>query len=139
MHDRPGLRILVVGDDERTVELLARLLRAEGYDVHTALGCRDALRVGLQFGCDLLISDIVLSDGDGCDLLRALCAYRPVHAIAMTGQADDSVIARAGRAGFTRVLTKPLVFGTVSEEVARAWGDATGRQGRAQERPSSSA
>ena len=118
--------ILVVDDHELTADLLGRLFRGEGYDVHTAQGCRDALRVALQYGCDLLVSDVILADGDGCDLLRALRAYRPAAAVAITGHTDPSVEGRARRAGFHNVLAKPIVFAALLEAVERAWRASAG-------------
>lgn len=112
--------ILVVDDHGVTVELLARLLRAEGYDVHTALGCRDAIRVALRTECDVVISDLIMPDGDGCDLLKALRAYRSMPAIAMTGHADSSTAHRVQRAGFHRLLMKPLTFDALTEAIIEA-------------------
>lgn len=112
--------ILVVDDHGVTVELLARLLRAEGYDVHTALGCRDAIRVALRYECDVVVSDLIMPDGDGCDLLKALRAYRSMPAIAITGHADPSTAHRAHRAGFHRLLVKPLAFQTLTDAIMEA-------------------
>jgi CheY-like chemotaxis protein len=109
--------ILLVDDHELTLDLLARLLRSDGHEVHTALGCREALRVVLQYGCDLLVSDLLLPDGNGCDLLRAVRARRPVPAIAITGQDDDDAIRSALSAGFQRVLVKPLSYKALSAAV----------------------
>ena len=113
--------VLVVDDHEVTVELLARLIRAEGYTVHTAMGCRDGLRVALQYGCDLLVIDLCLPDGDGCDLLRAVRAHLPVPAVAVTGSQDPALAAKAARAGFERVLSKPLVYADLSTAIRRLW------------------
>lgn len=128
MHCRPArASILLVDDDEEVVEAVGRLLRAEGHDVHTALGCREALKVALRHGFDVLVSDLVLPDGDGSELLRALRAYRPVPAIAITGHADRVTWSRAERAGFRRVLGKPFRIGSLIEAINRACG-ASGRR-----------
>ena len=121
MHgDAPRKSVLVVDDHEITLDTLARLLRGEGYEVHTALHCREALRVALQYGCDVLVSDLLLPDGHGADLLRAVRAYRPVHAVAITGDLDASSQCKAHRAGFQVLLHKPLTFATLADAVSRA-------------------
>ena len=103
-HRRPV--VLVVDDHADTVELFAVVLRRAGYEVHTALSNRDALKTAIAYHCDLLVSDLHLPDGDGCDLLRAVCALSPVSAIAVTGLPDAT--ARARSAGFGNVLEKPV-------------------------------
>jgi DNA-binding response OmpR family regulator len=115
-YPRPS--VLLVDDDEEVVEVVARLLRAAGHEVHTALGCREGLRVALRFGCDVLVSDLRLGDGDGCDLLRALRAWRPDGAVAVTGDADAETRRRALNAGFAAVVTKPLAAADLAAAVA---------------------
>ena len=119
-QSRPS--VLLVDDDEAIVEAVGRLLRAEGHEVHTALGCREALKVALRHGCDVLVSDLVLPDGDGSALLRALRAHRPVPAVAITGNADEAARSRAERAGFWRVLGKPFLLETLTDAIERARG-----------------
>ena len=120
--DSPQARpsVLLVDDDEEIVEAVGRLLRARGHAVHTALGCREALKVALRHGCDVLVSDLVLPDGDGSALLRALRAHRPVPAVAITGTAAEATRSRAERAGFGRVLGKPFLIETLAEAIGRA-------------------
>lgn len=120
--DSPQARasVLLVDDDEAIVEVVGRLLRARGHAVHTALGCREALKVALRHGCDVLVSDLILPDGDGSDLLRALRADRPVPAVAITGNADAAARSRAERAGFGRVLGKPFLIETLTEAIGLA-------------------
>ena len=105
--------ILVVDDQAETADLLALVLRRNGYEVHTALSCRDALKTALVYGCDFLVSDLALGDGHGCDLLPALCARAPIPAVAITGSSDADTARRAVRAGFNRVLVKPVVVDAV--------------------------
>ena len=100
--------ILVVDDHADTADLIALVLRRSGFEVHTALGCRDGLRTALVYGCDLLVSDLNLGDGDGCALLRALCVRGPLPAVAVTGLADEEIARRARRSGFGVVLPKPF-------------------------------
>jgi CheY-like chemotaxis protein len=121
--------VLLVDDDELTLAALARLLKSEGYEVHTAANCRDALRAALCHGCDVLVGDLLLPDGDGWDLLNALRAYRPVAAVAITGDVDPATARRAERAGFRLVLAKPLSFDDVARAVAQELANERGPHG----------
>jgi len=119
-HVYPRPSVLLVDDEPVVVEALAFALRAAGHVVHTALGCREGLRVGLRYGCDVLVSDLGLGDGDGCDLLRALRAWRGVSAVAITGGADAGARHRALRAGFAAVLAKPFTAPELAAAIAAA-------------------
>ncbi len=60
-------RVLFVEDHEPTRETLTRLLQRRGYDVRAAPTIRDALRYADEADFDVLISDLGLPDGDGCE------------------------------------------------------------------------
>ena len=114
-----SLRLLIVDDHQDSARALSRLLRHEGHWVttaHTVLGAL-ALVVG-QPPVDVLISDIGLPDGDGCDLLRRLRAFyggREIAALALSGMDDEALITRCREAGFSQLLVKPVAFEQVVE------------------------
>lgn len=68
-------RILLVDDDEAKRYLIARLLRAEGFDVEEALTGRDALAAA-QSRPDLIVLDVKLPDMSGFDVCRRLKGER---------------------------------------------------------------
>src|SRR3954466_6468387 len=69
--DRRPPRILVVDDERSMRELLAIVLRREGYEVLLADNGRAAIEVLEKEPVDLLISDIKMPDVSGVDVLRA--------------------------------------------------------------------
>lgn len=72
----PALRILAVDDHEDSARAVAMLLRRAGHEVTTAHTLAGALALGTGSAApDLLLCDIDLPDGDGCELLRRLRAY----------------------------------------------------------------
>jgi CheY-like chemotaxis protein len=72
---RRGLeRILVVDDEEIVRDLLAQLLRDQGYDVTVASSPREAR--GLDGRYDLLLTDVVMPESDGPTLARDIKARR---------------------------------------------------------------
>jgi two-component system CheB/CheR fusion protein len=111
------LCILLVDDHEASALPLARLLRAEGHVVTTAHTVTGAMVLAAgQRNMDLLISDIDLPDGDGCDLLNRLRTFycgREVPAIALTGFSDKEMLERCRRAGYGAFLAKPVTFADV--------------------------
>jgi CheY-like chemotaxis protein len=108
------LRILVVDDHEDSARALARLLRHEGHVVTTAHSIAGAMALVVgQRGVDLLLSDIDLPDGNGCELLERLRAFYggcDVAAVALTGHGEEAWIEECQRAGYRHFLLKPVRF-----------------------------
>lgn len=103
----PRLRVFVVENHEDTRVLLCFLLEQMGYTVDSATTMREALVAIPASGCDVLISDIGLPDGDGWELMRRLEHRRPRYAIAMSGLGMTGDRARSRDAGFSHHLVKP--------------------------------
>jgi CheY-like chemotaxis protein len=122
------LRILVVDDHEESARALARLLRHEGYVVTTAHSIAGAMALVVgQRPVDLLLSDIDLPDGNGCDLLGRLRAFhggRDITAVALTGHGEESWIEECQRAGYRHFLLKPVRFEEVLAVVRSTRSDA---------------
>jgi CheY-like chemotaxis protein len=118
----PSLQILLVEDHADSADALARLLRSRGHRVTVAYDKTDALvaAAGLR-SIDVLVSDITLPDGNGCDLLRVLRERRagpPRLAVAVTGHDECHMIEECRSAGYHRFLRKPVAF----EELLAAIG-----------------
>jgi CheY-like chemotaxis protein len=107
----PALRILLVDDDAQSLSALGRLLRRTGHDVREAPSIAEAFRLALADPPELLLSDLDLPDGDGCELLRRLRALHPhVRAVAVSGFTGAPHEQRCRDAGYERLLVKPLLF-----------------------------
>jgi CheY-like chemotaxis protein len=126
----PQLSVLVVEDHADSARALSRLLQQEGYHVVAAMGFADALAVAVRMGpIDVLISDITLTDGNGCTLLRVLSERKsgpPSHAIAVTGHDDARWIDECRRAGFRHYLVKPVTFDAVIAAIVQCPGGSLG-------------
>jgi DNA-binding response OmpR family regulator len=57
--------VLVIDDDPPTVELLAELLKDEGYAVATARDVAGALATNAEQPADVIILDLILPDQEG--------------------------------------------------------------------------
>src|SRR5256885_2803284 len=78
------LQILLVDDHHNTVKALDLLLTRDGHHVRTAEGFAAALASARAERFDVLVTDIGMPDGDGCDLLAEIRALYPIWAIALT-------------------------------------------------------
>lgn len=105
-------RILLVDDDPLVRQVLARMLRAEGYHelIHAASG-EEALELMQAKPPDLVLLDIMLPGMDGYELaarIKGDPATRAIPVIMMTTlQGRDSLLLGL-RAGVEEFLTKPV-------------------------------
>jgi two-component system response regulator PilR (NtrC family) len=99
-----------VADDERSMrELLAIVLKREGYEVQLADNGRTAVAALERAPVDLLITDIKMPDMTGIDVLRAAKALDPdLPAIMMTAFASQETAIEALRLGACDYLIKPF-------------------------------
>lgn len=78
--------ILVVEDDAGLRRVLQHTLQGAGHDVRTVDNGRDALRAVSERVPDLVVTDIVMPDSDGLEVIRILKSDHPaVRVIAISG------------------------------------------------------
>ncbi|MGE0703113.1 MAG: sigma-54-dependent transcriptional regulator [Vicinamibacterales bacterium] len=102
-------RILVVDDERSMRELLAIVLRREGYEVILAENGRSAIDLIEREPIDLLISDIKMPDLSGVDVLRAAKRVdQDILGIMITAFASTETAVEAMRLGACDYLSKPF-------------------------------
>ena len=102
------IRILLVEDHEPTRESLTHLLSRRNYKVTPVGSLAEARSLAAKKKFNLLISDIGLPDGNGCDLMEELRKRSHLKGIALTGYGMEHDINRSYAAGFAAHLTKPV-------------------------------
>jgi two-component system, OmpR family, response regulator len=101
--------VLVVEDDLDSLELFSVYLQLEGANVVLARSIANALETAGTI--DVLVSELLLSDGDGVELLRRLrgqTGRESLPAVALTSLSDPDWQRRALQAGFNRCVLKPF-------------------------------
>ncbi len=112
------MKILVVDDHHETAESLSRLLRLDGHTVLKAESFASALDVARAGPVDLLLCDIALPDGDGCELLKEIRRLFPVQGIAISGYGRPRDVERCQAAGYACHLLKPVTAEQIEEAIA---------------------
>ncbi|MDD2864830.1 MAG: response regulator [Methylococcales bacterium] len=103
-------KILLVDDDARNLFALTKVLKAKGFRIEVAPDALKALELLAQESFDVLLTDIMMPDIDGYELIRRVRAlgYNELPIIAITAKAmrgDDSLCLEAGANGY---LSKPV-------------------------------
>jgi DNA-binding NtrC family response regulator len=102
-------RIAVLDDEQRMVDILAMVLRREGYDVHTFTDPDTALEAVRAEPFDVLITDLKMPGMDGLAMLRRTKATDPeLPVILITAHATVQTAITAMRAGAFDYVEKPF-------------------------------
>lgn len=105
------MRVLVVEDETKLAELLARGLREEGYGVDIAPDGPEALWRVAETTYDVIVLDVMLPEIDGLEVCRRMRAAKCWSPILMLTALDGITERVAGLdAGADDYLTKPFSF-----------------------------
>ena len=109
---RPVISILVVDDDEATLNLLGTFLRRNGYRVLAASNpVRGLELLAAEDDVKLVITDLMMPHIDGIDFTKRIHQmekHKNLPVIMMTAFGNDSVLDKSMRHGVAITLSKPL-------------------------------
>ncbi len=115
-------RILVADDNPDVLELLKTILLADGHDVMLAQNGKQALMMHQESPADLVITDIIMPDSGGIDLMRNLRRCSPgTRIIALSGGGNflksKEYLRIAKLVGVDRAFEKPFMPTDLREAV----------------------
>ncbi len=115
------VRCLVVDDEPRLRQVIAHLMRGDGYQAIEAANGEEALAVLEAEPMTLVLSDVRMPRMDGIELLRQIRARWPDTAVVMvTAIADVDVAVSCLSIGAVDYLTKPFHLEEVRARVVQA-------------------
>lgn len=115
------VRCLVVDDEEKVRDVVARVLTNEGFECRQAASGVDALALLEQEACDLAILDIQMPVMDGTQLLAEIRLRWPDSAVVMvTGVSDVRTAVTCLTHGATDYVAKPFEIDEMRARVRQA-------------------
>jgi CheY-like chemotaxis protein len=127
-----GSEVILLVEDEATVRGVAtRVLWGRGYVVHAASDGREALAVAdkLDGGIDLVLTDVVMPDMGGLELVERLVARWPgLKAVYMSGYAEGDKLQLGMQQSDRSFLQKPFSTESLTLKVRQVL-DAGARRG----------
>lgn len=101
-------RILLIDDDVALTELLAEILRAEGYAVDAVHRAEEGVRRAIEGGYALLVLDIMLPGMSGFEALMAIRQQSRVPVLMLTARGDPVDRVMGLQIGADDYLPKPF-------------------------------
>jgi two-component system, cell cycle sensor histidine kinase and response regulator CckA len=125
MNRRPsetsGTETLLIVENESAIRhLLQVALRRNGYTVLAAESGREALQLVRNHAgpLHLMITDVMMPDMDGPELVRQLSTIRPdTRTLFMSGYMDDTLGERGILSTNANFIQKPFSPGTIAQRV----------------------
>jgi len=118
-----ALRILVVDDDEAHAEAIADALEMDGCVTRVAVAGRLGVAAMEEEAFDAILTDLVMHDLSGLEVLKAARRLQPDAAVLMiTGHASVETAVDAMRFGAGDYLTKPVRLPELRTRLARVVG-----------------
>lgn len=115
-------RVLVVDDEENIREVLSNYLVNLNYDVVTAVDGEDALAKYQKGQFDLVISDLLMPNIDGLELLKQIRSIdKEVVFLMITGYPSIETAVDAIKKGAYDYITKPFHMEDVKLRIERAF------------------
>lgn len=114
-----GRKILIVDDDPTFCLMLERVLNSEGALTETAHSGNQALEMILRGSYDVVISDVLMPDGSGIDLLLALQSVTSPPPVILVSGYSAVNLQKAKQLGAIALLSKPFRIDDLVEILAQ--------------------
>jgi DNA-binding response OmpR family regulator len=102
-------KILVVDDEKQICKNVEKILSKNNYEIVQATSAKEAMEKMAQDSFSLLVSDIVMPEMNGLELLKLVKKEWPLtKAVMMTAYASTETAVKAIRLGALDYLTKPF-------------------------------
>src|SRR5262245_29672208 len=114
-------RVLIVDDDDSMRRVLSRVLRRRGLAIAEAAGGPEAIDLLDSGTVDVVISDLVMPDMSGIQLLQLVKDRQPdTPVLLLTAEPELATAVKAVEFGAFEYLTKPVDVEKLSASVVRA-------------------
>ncbi len=110
-------RLLVIDPDPSLRHLLSRYLGQRGYHVDLAESAQQARQIFARANPDLVILDLNLPDGDGCQLCEQLQQGTGVFVLMLSRRCDEADMVAGLTRGADDFITKPFSLAALEAHI----------------------
>ncbi len=117
-------KLLIVDDEVKIGQVLAKHFSLNGYDVRTAYGGEEALAVAKDFHPQVVLLDLLMPRMTGVNTLKGLKQLTPPPKVLMLSAMDhEGVIKDLLQLGADFYICKPIVFSELDSVVENFCAD----------------
>ena len=109
--------ILIIEDEAHITRFIKTAMEQEGYQVYTADSSHRGLIEAATRRPDLLILDLGLPDGDGCDVIADIRTWSSLPILVLSARSDEQDKIKALNLGADDYLVKPFSMGELIARV----------------------
>lgn len=114
-------KILVVDDESTICDSVKKILSRKGYDVANTLNAADAIERMKKEKFDLVITDLMMPQVSGMELLELVKKYYPeIDVLIITGYATIDSAVRATKLGALDYIQKPFTPNELTDRIQKA-------------------
>lgn len=117
---RSPRQILLVDDDELTLDLLSHLLSQNGYTAIRATSGESAFDIAVRDEPDLALLDVMMPGMSGLDLAARLQSETSVPFMFLSGHGNAETVKKASEYGAVGYLLKPFQTGQIMPAIEAA-------------------
>jgi DNA-binding response OmpR family regulator len=107
MEEEMAEKILLIDDEETTLQLTTMMLEKRGFEVVKAHNAEEGLRKAYRFQPDLVLLDIMMPEMDGYEVCKRLRDMSDVPIIFLTAKDDVRDLVRGLETGADDYIRKP--------------------------------
>jgi DNA-binding NtrC family response regulator len=116
------IKLLLVDDEQKFVEMLAQRLETRGLEVATAFNGDDALAQIRDKDADVVVLDVLMPGKSGIDTLREIKQIKPLaEVIMLTGNATVETAIEGMKLGAYDYLMKPTEIKDLVQKIEKAY------------------
>ena len=120
MTEAPFINILIAEDNDVSREMMAGILRAQGYRVHGAIDGESAIKVISERAIDMALVDVNMAPKGGFEFVRYLVAKgNKLPVVIVTGDDSADMLMEASSLGVVQVIQKPVEPKRLTQTVER--------------------
>jgi len=119
--DLMKIKLLVVDDEKKFVDVLSKRLELQGFEVVTALNGEEAAQMVKKQDFDVVILDLLMPGRTGIETLKEIGEINPlIHVIMLTGHAGIDKAIEGMELGAYDYLIKPAEINELVEKIRLA-------------------
>jgi len=128
-NGKSAVSLLVIDDNQGSVELLSNALAQPGVEILTASNPKEGLDLFRNRRPQVILTDLVMPHMSGMEVLKRIVEIDPAtDVILMTGQYSTESAVEAVKNGASDYLNKPVSIGPLRDRIGRLVEEARKRQ-----------